>query len=130
MMAKVLNKLRNLFKVKKPVVIVDTKSEERVNKAISTTSELLVSVLKLRREVARLTDRIKKLEDRKEGKMDELVYESLNGKVKVVIEDNYYLVLKIDGTEVERAPLEGVTTLEELDKKINYLLVSIKSEYN
>lgn len=129
-MAKVLNKLRNLFKVKKPVVIVDTKSEERVNKAISTTSELLVSVLKLRREVARLTDRIKKLEDRKEGKMDELVYESLNGKVKVVIEDNYYLVLKIDGTEVERAPLEGVTTLEELDKKINYLLVSIKSEYN
>lgn len=53
----------------------------------------------------------------------ELVY--AKNEVKIFIEDNYYLVLYYKAEEVERVPLEGVTTVEEMDNKLSYLVSSI-----
>jgi len=54
---------------------------------------------------------------------NELVYEK--NEVKIFIEDNYYLVLYYKASEVERVPLEGVTTVEDMDNKLSYLVSSI-----
>jgi hypothetical protein len=66
----------------------------------------------------------------KELEQDGIV-RTVGDKVVLVVENNTDLVLYIEKTlgtyvELDRVPLYGVTTLDDMDEKINFLL----AEYN